>query len=114
MRWLMRTSLNSEAKIRDYQGPLLQGHGTEDRLIPFDIGKRLHAAAGSTDKRFVEMVGNGRFVLPLVKRIEFAPVALEMAGEVGEKICVEGDGTGRHDDVAGLESKVVVKAERIG
>ena len=60
------------------------------------------------------VVANGRFILPFVKGIEFAPVALEMAGEIGEEICVEGGGTGRHDDVAGFKAKRVVNGRRMG
>lgn len=46
VKWLMRTQLNSAAKIADYQGPLLQVHGDADTIIPIEIGRRLFAAAG--------------------------------------------------------------------
>jgi uncharacterized protein len=56
LRTLMRTELNSIAKIGNYHGPFLQSHGTDDRLVPFDMGKRLFAAANEP-KRFVTIPG---------------------------------------------------------
>jgi fermentation-respiration switch protein FrsA (DUF1100 family) len=42
---LMQTQFNSAKKIANYHGPLLQSHGTADRLIPYSIGARLFHAA---------------------------------------------------------------------
>lgn len=39
--------------------PLLQCHGTADEIVPFEIGKRLFAAAPSQQKRFIEFPGAG-------------------------------------------------------
>ena len=39
-----------------YHGPILQSHGTADRLIPFAMGKQLFAAANEP-KRFVLIPG---------------------------------------------------------
>ena len=44
-RWLLRTRFDSIGKISDYTGQLLQFHGTEDRIVPVALGKRLFAAA---------------------------------------------------------------------
>ena len=52
VRLLMQTKLNSEKKIANYHGPLLQSHGTADRLIPYSIGRRLFDAANQP-KQFV-------------------------------------------------------------
>jgi uncharacterized protein len=46
VRLLMRTRLNSAAKIAAYHGPLLQIHGDADTIIPLAIGRRLFDAAG--------------------------------------------------------------------
>jgi fermentation-respiration switch protein FrsA (DUF1100 family) len=46
VRLLMRTKLNSAAKIAGYHGPLLQFHGDADTIIPLAIGERLFEAAG--------------------------------------------------------------------
>ncbi|MCE5269647.1 MAG: alpha/beta hydrolase [Planctomycetaceae bacterium] len=56
VRALMQTRLNSVAKIANYHGPLLQSHGTADRLIPYQIGCRLFDAANQP-KRFVPIPG---------------------------------------------------------
>jgi uncharacterized protein len=52
IRLLMETEFNSEKKISNYHGPLLQSHGTADRLIPYDIACRLFNAANQP-KHFV-------------------------------------------------------------
>ena len=56
VRTLMRTQLNSLAKIGRYHGPLLQSHGTADRLIPFAMGRQLFAAANGP-KQFIAIPG---------------------------------------------------------
>ena len=53
---VMQTQLNSLAKIGNYHGPLLQSHGTADRLIPFAMGRRLFEAANEP-KRFIAIQG---------------------------------------------------------
>ena len=58
VRLLMRSEMNSEAKIAAYTGPLLQAHGSADELIPVELGRRLYNAAPGKDKRFIEMPGN--------------------------------------------------------
>ncbi len=57
-RLLMTNRFDSIGKIGDYQGPLLQSHGDADRVIPFEFGKRLFAAANEP-KRFVRQPGGG-------------------------------------------------------
>lgn len=52
VKLLMRTRLDSAAKIADYHGPLLQAHGEADTIIPFEIGQRLYRAANEP-KQFV-------------------------------------------------------------
>jgi len=45
VRWAMRTRLDSENKIGDYRGPLLQSHGDADTIVPLQFGQRLFGAA---------------------------------------------------------------------
>jgi fermentation-respiration switch protein FrsA (DUF1100 family) len=45
MRMLLRTRLDSAAKIGRYRGPLLECHGTADTIVPFALGQRLYEAA---------------------------------------------------------------------
>jgi fermentation-respiration switch protein FrsA (DUF1100 family) len=52
VKLLMRTRLDSESKIINYQGPLLQFHGRTDTIIPFIFGKKLFDAANEP-KEFV-------------------------------------------------------------
>ena len=54
--FMMTQRLDSANKIKDYFGPLLQSHGRADRLIPIEIGRKLHAAAPGK-KRFIEVEG---------------------------------------------------------
>jgi uncharacterized protein len=53
---IARSQFNSLAKIPQYRGPLLQSHGTSDRLIPYAMGCQLFDAAGEP-KRFVPIPG---------------------------------------------------------
>jgi fermentation-respiration switch protein FrsA (DUF1100 family) len=59
VRYVMRTKLESERKIRNYHGPLLQSHGTADRLVPFTYAQRLFAACPSKNKELFEISGGG-------------------------------------------------------
>jgi fermentation-respiration switch protein FrsA (DUF1100 family) len=52
VRLLMRTRLDSAAKIAAYHGPLLQSHGQPDTVIPFALGQRLFEAANEP-KQFI-------------------------------------------------------------
>lgn len=52
VRWLMKTQLDSTAKIQQYRGPLLQSHGTSDAIVPFDLGRELFDLAASDQKTF--------------------------------------------------------------
>jgi len=56
MKLLVRSQFKSIAKIGYYHGPLLESHGTADRLIPFGMGVRLFKAANEP-KRFVPIPG---------------------------------------------------------
>lgn len=54
--WLMQTRLDSGRSIRAYRGPLLQVHGERDRVIPYELGKKLFEAAHEP-KTFVTIPG---------------------------------------------------------
>jgi fermentation-respiration switch protein FrsA (DUF1100 family) len=58
VRFLMRTRLDSAAKIANYHGPLLQTHGDADRIIPYELGRKLFGAAHEP-KQFVTVPGGG-------------------------------------------------------
>jgi alpha-beta hydrolase superfamily lysophospholipase len=56
VRFLIRTNLDSAAKIPFYHGPLLQCHGTADEVVPCELGKELHRRANEP-KTFVAISG---------------------------------------------------------
>ena len=64
VRYMMRTRLDSAAKIADYHGPLLQSHGDADTIIPIRFGNRLFEAANEP-KEFVTFAGFGHNDFPL-------------------------------------------------
>jgi uncharacterized protein len=53
VRWAMRTRFDSLGKIGDYHGPLLMAHGTADKIVPIEFGRRLFAAANEPKKLIV-------------------------------------------------------------
>lgn len=53
-----KSSLNSEEAIKSYRGKVLISHGTDDKVVPFEMGKRLMAAANEP-KLFYEIAGGG-------------------------------------------------------
>jgi uncharacterized protein len=53
---LTADKLDSASKIKNYMGPLLQCHGDRDRTIPYDLGRKLFAAANEP-KTFVTLPG---------------------------------------------------------
>lgn len=57
VRWVMKNRFPSIERIAAYKGPLLQSHGTDDEVVPFEHGRRLFEAAGSTNKRFITCEG---------------------------------------------------------
>ena len=59
IRLLMRTQFDSAAKIGSFDGPILQSHGTEDSLVPHELGRKLFNAATSRQKEFYDEVGLG-------------------------------------------------------
>jgi fermentation-respiration switch protein FrsA (DUF1100 family) len=58
LRFLMRTKLDSAAKIANYHGPLLQSHGDADTVIPHRLGRRLYEAANEP-KQFISLPAAG-------------------------------------------------------
>jgi fermentation-respiration switch protein FrsA (DUF1100 family) len=59
VRLVMRNRYDSISRIRQYDGPLLQFHGTVDSLIPIQFGRRLFEASSSAMKQFVAGSGLG-------------------------------------------------------
>lgn len=53
---LMLSRFDSINKIVDYHGPVIIAHGTQDKLIPFEHGKRLFGTANQP-KQFIPITG---------------------------------------------------------
>jgi len=58
LKWIMRTTFRSDAKIAHYPGPVLQCHGDADTVVPYRFARRLYNVIRGP-KRFVR-VDNGR------------------------------------------------------
>ena len=56
MKLLLRTKMDAAEAIRSYRGPLLQFHGDQDRIVPYERGRRLFEAANEP-KKFVTLPG---------------------------------------------------------
>lgn len=55
---MMRTRMESESKIAQYKGPLLQTHGTNDQVVPYALGQRLFERANEP-KLFIPVAMGG-------------------------------------------------------
>ncbi len=55
----MKNIWHSLTHARSLTAPLLVLHGTEDRLIPLEMGRRVYAAAPSTSKQFIALASAG-------------------------------------------------------
>lgn len=56
VRWLLRTRFDTLAKITACRSPIFIAHGTADRIVPYEQGERLFAAADEP-KQFFSMPG---------------------------------------------------------
>ncbi|MGL4514141.1 MAG: alpha/beta hydrolase [Lacipirellulaceae bacterium] len=61
VRQLMRDQYDSIARIGRYSGPLLQLHGTRDRVAPAKFARQLFAACPSPRKRFYTVRGGSHY-----------------------------------------------------
>lgn len=64
VKLVMRNRYNSVLRLKDYHGPLLQIHGSVDRVIPIAIGRRLFDSVESGKKSFVVLDGLGHNNVP--------------------------------------------------
>jgi fermentation-respiration switch protein FrsA (DUF1100 family) len=56
VRWLMRNRFDNLAKIGHCRRPVFITHGTADRVVPYELGRRLFAAANEP-KEFLHIDG---------------------------------------------------------
>ena len=57
VRLLMQNKFDSVSSIQKVSAPVIQFHGTSDKVIPFHLGVKLFDAIKSEKKTFVEMKG---------------------------------------------------------
>lgn len=72
IRLLMRNQFDSISRIRDYDGPLVQVHGTSDWLIPIQHAENLFAASQSEKKSWIavpDLGHNGRLPEEVLRQI---------------------------------------------
>jgi len=60
---LLTQHWNSRSAARDIRQPLLVIHGDVDKVIPIALGLEIFEVAGSTDKDFLEVTGEGHRTL---------------------------------------------------
>lgn len=65
--WLMTERLASIDKLSSYPGPLLQTHGSDDSLVPIEMGRRLFETAPGP-KSFIEFKGGHNTPQPMEYR----------------------------------------------
>lgn len=53
-KWLLSDPMDSFSAMRNFDGPLLQAHATNDEVVPYILGQRLHVAAREP-KQFVSL-----------------------------------------------------------
>jgi pimeloyl-ACP methyl ester carboxylesterase len=61
VRYLMKNQFPSKERIKGYDGPVFQSHGSEDKLIPLEHAKELFANASTSQKTFYEIPGMGHY-----------------------------------------------------
>lgn len=69
VRWMLSDPFLSDVRMADVTCPVLQFHGTADSIVPFPIGRELHAAIPAASrsgvpKRFVEIPDWDHFGIP--------------------------------------------------
>lgn len=58
VRLMMKNRFESQRRIKNFAGPLLQIHGTADQIVPLHLARPLFEASRSAQKQFVE-IANG-------------------------------------------------------
>lgn len=57
LRWIVRTRLDNLGAIRDVTAPTIFLHGTDDEIVPLEMGRRLFEASPARFKVFHEVRG---------------------------------------------------------
>ena len=74
---LLTQRFDTLSKIGDIRAPILITHGTNDHIVPFEMGERLYAAARSK-KRFIKVDGGSHHNLSYVAFDEYRVALKEL------------------------------------
>jgi hypothetical protein len=72
------------AKIPEIRSPILITHGTNDRIVPFEMGEKLYAAANGR-KRFLRVEGGTHHNLSSVAFDDYRRTLREFFGDRGDR-----------------------------
>ncbi|MBK8323988.1 MAG: alpha/beta fold hydrolase [Betaproteobacteria bacterium] len=75
---ILTQEFNTLAKISRIQAPLLIVHGTNDAIVPYEMGERLFSAATSPRKRFIRVEGGSHHNLSSVAFEQYRAAVLEL------------------------------------
>jgi fermentation-respiration switch protein FrsA (DUF1100 family) len=59
VRWVMKNRYDSLSRIKQYNGPYIQSHGTADTLVSVAVARTLFDSAPSPNKKWVEFADLG-------------------------------------------------------
>lgn len=59
VRWVMRNRYDNLTRIKGYEGPLVQSHGTADSLIPLELAQTLFDTSPSPVRKWMAFEGFG-------------------------------------------------------
>lgn len=80
--WLISQRFDSVAKVKRIGSPLLVVHGTEDRVVPLELGRRLYESA-SAPKRFVAVEGGSHHNTNSIGQSQYREALAAMFGHKG-------------------------------
>lgn len=80
--WLITQRFDSEKKVRQIGSPLLVVHGTEDRVIPLELGRKLYDSAAEP-KRFIAVDGGSHHNTNSIGQAQYREALRAMFGHRG-------------------------------
>ena len=84
VRYLMRNQLRSDLKITEYKGFLFQSHAAQDRVVPYQFGKKLHDTYKGPKEFYSYESGHNSLLPP--EYYDKLKVALQTQGESNEPL----------------------------
>lgn len=88
---ILTQEFDTLSKLPRLRVPLLVVHGTSDRIVPYEMGERLYAAAGGP-KRFIKVEGGSHHNLSAVARDQYRAALRELFRVAPRTLEVQGPG----------------------